>query len=229
MMSNQRIVALIPARGGSKGIPRKNIKPLLGKPLLAYAIDAAKASPYIDTIVVSTDDEEIAAVARAHGAEAIMRPAELASDAAPMIPVMQQVLETLKQAGREHELVVLLQPTSPLRTGADITAALDQWKAGGYDSMLGLSLLYEHRFEEREPGVVEPVVKERKNRQERKPTMIENGFIYITPAALLAEGRILGDRVGYYSVPKERWIDIDDPVDFFVAEQLIRYRQDYGN
>src|SRR4051812_42339110 len=110
------VLALIPARGGSKGVPRKNIRALAGKPLLDYTIEAAGAARLVDAIVVTTDDEEIAAVARAGGASVpFLRPAALAQDTTPTLPVVQHALGELSRSGQEFNAVCLLQPTNPFR------------------------------------------------------------------------------------------------------------------
>ncbi len=116
MSAARHVLGVIPARGGSKSIPLKNIRPLNGMPLLAYTIQAAKQSTFLDRCVVSTDHADIAAVARAHGAEVIDRPAELATDQAPTEGALLQVLEVLGRQGYRPEFVVTLEPTSPFRT-----------------------------------------------------------------------------------------------------------------
>ena len=114
MIQNRPVIAVIPARGGSKGLPRKNIKPLLEKPLIVWSIDAARKSRHIDALVVSTEDEEIAAVARTYGVEVpYLRPAALATDTAATIDVLRHVLEEEEKRGRRFAYLVLLEPTSP--------------------------------------------------------------------------------------------------------------------
>ncbi len=127
MIKNYRVLALVLARGGSKRIPRKNIKELGGKPLIAYSIEAGKQSNYIDRIITSTDDEEIAAVAKQFGSEVpFMRPAEIANDTATDYPVFVHALEWLeKEEGWKPDIVVQLRPTSPLRTAEDVDAAIE--------------------------------------------------------------------------------------------------------
>ncbi len=231
MYNEKKIIAIIPARGGSKGILRKNIRPLAGRPLLAYSVDAAKQSTYVDRVFVSTEDAEIAEVAEAVGAEVIVRPQEFAQDQSPTLPVLTHVLDVLQQ--KENfipDLIITLQATSPLRTAAHIDEALQIFFASQGDSLLGVSHIYEHRFEtENQENFVAPVTKERLGRQHRKPVIIENGFIYITPRTLLEQGKILGDKVVPYPVGKESSIDIDDLHDFFLAEQLIFKKKEYGN
>jgi N-acylneuraminate cytidylyltransferase/CMP-N,N'-diacetyllegionaminic acid synthase len=126
MYKDRRIIALVPARGGSKGLPGKNVLPLLGKPLIAWTIEQAKACSYIDRVMVTTDDDGIAAAAREFGADVpFKRPAHLATDAAKSLDVVLHALDWLEAHGDRYDLLVLLQPTSPLRTAGDIGGALD--------------------------------------------------------------------------------------------------------
>jgi len=125
MIEGKRVLALIPARKGSKGLPLKNIRPLAGKPLLAWPIEAAKACSLIDRVLISTDDPEFASIAVSYGAEApFLRPAELASDTAPSIDFILHAIDRLKADGQHFDYLVLLEPTSPLTTADDIEAAL---------------------------------------------------------------------------------------------------------
>jgi CMP-N,N'-diacetyllegionaminic acid synthase len=126
MIAGRSVLALIPARGGSKGLPGKNVRPLLGKPLIGWSIEQGRASLYADAVVVSTDDEGVAHTAREFGAEVpFLRPAKLASDTAPTIDMILHALDFLAGQGRSFDLVVLLEPTSPLREARDIDAALE--------------------------------------------------------------------------------------------------------
>jgi CMP-N-acetylneuraminic acid synthetase len=134
------VLAVIPARAGSKGIPGKNIRPLNGRPLLAYSVDAARESRTVTRVVVSTDDEEIARVAREAGAEVpFLRPAALAGDAVPMLDTLQQVVAALKSADAYcPDIIVLLQPTSPLRTAAHVDAAVTLLLETSADSVVSV-------------------------------------------------------------------------------------------
>src|SRR4051812_9092213 len=135
MYNAHRIVAVIPARGGSKTVPGKNVKPLAGKPLLVWSIEAAKAVPEIDRVIVSTDDDGIRALALKHGAEAYRRPASLAGDEALVIDALRDLIATLRAEGERAELMVLLEPTSPLRTSADVQVCLRALVDGKKDSV----------------------------------------------------------------------------------------------
>jgi len=139
LMTGSNILGLIPARGGSKGVPRKNIRELAGIPLIAHSIQAARDATAIDSVVVSTDDEEIAEVADSHGARVpFMRPSELAMDKAPTAPVITHALETLHDAGEEHDAFVLLQPTSPLRTVTHIDEAYSLYEESDADPVISV-------------------------------------------------------------------------------------------
>jgi len=221
MLKVPKILALIPARGGSKGIPRKNIKLILGKPLIAYTIEAANKSKYIDKLVVSTEDEEIANVTMKLGVQVIKRPAEFASDSSPMNPVMQHAVEWLeKTENYKPDLLLLLHVTSPLREAKHIDEALEKYFQGDYDSMMSTIFLPVHRYEIDENDYLVPT-QPRRNRQQRTPTIIEDGAIYISEINLIKQGKIVGDKLGYYKIEQAAAVDINEPIDFVIAEQLI--------
>lgn len=225
-----KYLAIIPARGGSKGIPRKNIRPLAGKPLLAYNIDAAHSSRYIQRVVVSTDDPEIAQVAQQYGAEVVWRPAEISGDTASSESALLHTLETLREQDTyTPDVLVFLQCTSPLTLAEDIdgtiTALLEQqadtalavipfhyflWKPGQDDLDQPDAIGINHH------KAVRPL------RQEREPQYLETGAVYVmrVPGFLEARHRFFG-RTALYSMPGERRLEIDDPVDFQVAEVLV--------
>lgn len=231
MFEGKKVIAIIPARGGSKGIPRKNIRLLAGKPLLAYTVDAAKNSSYIDRVIVSTEDSEIATISQSVGAEVIIRPVEHAQDNSPTVHVLEHVLgEIQSKENFIPDVIITLQATSPLRQAKHIDEAIEKYFSSDFDSLLGVSHIYEHRFEPNEDEkFVVPVVKERLGRQHRKPVIIENGFIYISNRELIEQGKILGDKTTSYLVDKKYSLDIDDPHDFFLAEQIILNSPEYGN
>ncbi len=222
-----KILAIIPARGGSKGIPRKNIRLLSGKPLIAYSIETALQSKYIDTVVVSTEDEEIAEIARIYGAEVIMRPNELAKDDSPIMDTIFHVLETIKM---NYDIVVLLQPTSPLRNCIDINNAIELFLNKNCESVVGvtenLSLYWSFSIEE---GYLKPIFgnKYLKNRRQDLPkTYVPNGAIFIsTPITLQKYKSFYCQKTIPYIMPRERSVDIDDEVDFKLAELLIKIKE----
>ena len=218
------LLALIPARGGSKGIPRKNIRPFCGKPLRQWSVDAALGSACVDQVVVSTDDPEIAQVARACGAEVpFLRPAELASDTAPGIAPVLHALEQLPQVSD----VLLLQPTSPLRTSADIEAIVALRQQAGRESAVSLTRSSKHpawMYSLSQDQRMEPLLQldGAHCRQQLPPVYVLNGVLYLaTRAFLLREQAFIApDTVGYV-MPAERSVDIDSPLDWQWAEFLM--------
>lgn len=217
------ILAVIPARGGSKGIPGKNIKDLNGKPLIAYSIEAALACEKIDRVVVSTDSEEIAVVAKKYGADVpFLRPAVLAGDTSKTIDTVMDVLERLQEA---YEYVVLLQPTSPLRTAQDITGAIDKATVTGKD-VVSVSPVKEHPILMREintEGELTPLLAEGSTvrRQDMKEVYRVNGAVYVNHVAELTKETSLNDNPVGYVMPIERSIDIDEESDFLLAEHFM--------
>ena len=219
-----KILAVIPARGGSKGIPRKNIKIVGGKPLIAWSIKAAKNCSLIDRVVVSTDSQEIADIAKTYGAEVIMRPAEIAQDKTPMDPVIEHVVSALEENGYSPDAVMLLQPTSPLRTASHLDGAIQVFLNGNFDSLISIFRIYNNRHEIDKNNLLTPTFTKSKNRNERPPAIFENGAIYISTAPLIKEGRIRGDRIGYYEMDQYSSVDIDEPRDLVVAEQMFKLK-----
>ena len=223
-MERMTTVALIPARGGSKGIPRKNIRPFCGKPLLQWSIEAALASNCVDQVLVSTDDPEIAEVAMACGAEVpFLRPAELASDTAPGIAPVLHALALLPQVSD----VLLLQPTSPLRTSADIEAILALRQKAGRESVVSVTPSAKHpawMYSLSGGQLLEPL---RPHdwaycRQQLRPAYVLNGALYLASRAFLLREQafIAPDTMGYV-MPAERSVDIDTLLDWQWAEFLM--------
>jgi len=219
------ILAIIPARGGSKGMPRKNLRNLIGKPLIAYTIEAALKSMKIDRTVVSTDDEEIAEAARECGAEIIMRPSELAGDLVPMEPVLEQVLDYLeKTQDYKAEVIVLLQATSPLRNSQHIDQALEVFLKSKYDSLFSVcpshALIW--KVGEKGPYSLNYDFQDRPRRQDREPEYRENGAIYVTKYDILRRyHNRLGGKIGLYIMPEENSHEIDSQYEFWLCEQAI--------
>lgn len=217
-------IAVIPARGGSKGIPGKNLRPLGGKPLIVWTIEAARKSKLVDRVIVSTDDEKIAAVAVRCGAEVVRRPPELARDDSPSEDALRHVIEHFEGGEEISGPVVFLQATSPFRADDDIDRALTLFRDTGADSLL--SVVPSHAFLwEEHGGEARPVshdYRQRKRRQEMKSQYRENGSIYIfKPALLLSEGRRLGGKVVLYRMSEDAGVDIDSELDFMAAEMLM--------
>lgn len=222
-MSLSSVVAIIPARGGSKGVPRKNVKLLAGKPLIAYIILSAFESSSVDRVIVSTDDEEIAAVAKKYGAEVIMRPAELAGDEVPTLPVLQQVLMELKSRGEDTpEYTLLVYPTSPLLHANRIKEAVDLVKEHNADSVISGTYDKGHYWQEvGNGGWTRVYPTELKNRQLSKPLFKENGAIYLTRSAILLSGDIVAKETGILVMEPDENVDIDTLADFAQAEELM--------
>lgn len=233
-----RVLGLIPARGGSKGIPRKNLRPLAGKPLLCWTAEAALAARRLARVVVSTDDPEIAELARACGVEVpFMRPPELAGDAAPTLPAVVHALEWLAGRGERFDAVCLLQPTSPLRRAADIDGAVELMERTGADSVISFVDTGEKhparmKVLDAEGRVVDPPFAEEyegKRRQDLPRLYLREGSIYLTRTpVLLEEGRFQGDDCRAWIVPEERAINVDTPFDLLLAELLIRHEREQG-
>jgi len=202
------ILGITPARGGSKGIPRKNLKPLCGKPLIAWTIEAAKISRKLDRYVISTEDPEIAAVSQQWGAEVLWRPKELADDHASTLSVLQHALAEVAA-----EVVVVLQATSPVRDAGLIDRCVEQFLESRADSLAtGFVCKYE------EYGNSEL------RRQDIKGFFYDDGNVYVIRADLLRQGERYGKRIERVHLDKEQNLDIDDPFDFFVAEQILKRR-----
>ena len=229
-----KIIAIIPARGGSKELPRKNIKLLNGKPLIAYTIEAALKSKFIDRVFVSTEDDEIAKISKNFGAEIIQRPKYLAEDNSLRRDVIKHAIQTLKsKMNYEPEVIVYLQPTSPLRTVNDIDSALKLFFMNEYDSVISVcessespywSLIIKNK-------IIIPLFEWdyflNKKRQDLPSTYILNGALYImSTKKFIQNNNLFSKRTLPYIMPIERSIDIDKDLDFKLAELLIK-REDY--
>jgi CMP-N,N'-diacetyllegionaminic acid synthase len=219
------LLALIPARGGSKGIPRKNIRPFCGKPLLQWSIDVALAAPSVDRIVVSTDDPEIAAVALAGGAEVpFLRPAELASDTASGTAPVLHALEQLPEVCD----VLLLQPTSPLRLVDDVEAIVALRRQARREAAVSVTPSSKHpawMFALSPQQQLEPLLpsEEAGCRQQLPPAYALNGALYLASREFLEREHsfLTADTLGYV-MPLERSVDIDGTLDWQWGEFLMQ-------
>lgn len=225
-------LATICARGGSQGVPRKNILPLLGKPLIQYTIEQAQACPLIDHVFVSTDDEEIAEVARRAGAEVpFLRPAELATATAPKIPVIRHLVDWVVDSGIKVDTIVDLDPTSPLREPEDIRACIEMLDAAtdvvitGY---LAIKNPYFNMVEQKEDGyysLVQQVPGGIDQRQRAPKVYAMNASIYVWHAHTLSKG-LWDGKAKLHIMPRERSIDIDEPIDFKLVELLMKEQRE---
>jgi CMP-N,N'-diacetyllegionaminic acid synthase len=231
-----RILGIIPARGGSRSIPRKNIQPLLGKPLIVYSIEAALASQRLTWVVTSTEDEEIAQIARAAGSDLVKRPMELALDATPTLPVVQHAIRQVEEElGYEIDYGILLQPTAPLRTAVDICEALTKLIDTQADSIVSVCRILDssHPVKSKrisadrlEPYCTGISVPEGTRRQDLPPAYRTNGAIYAFRRNVpMRHNTLIGAVCRPYIMPQERSIDIDDEIDLKLVEMLLRERK----
>lgn len=223
-----RVLAVIPARGGSKGVPRKNVRLLAGKPLIVWTIEAAQRATTIDRIIVSTDDDEIAAVAQNAGAQVCRRPPELAGDTTPTEPVLFHVLHTLAQSDRyQPDAVALLQCTSPLRGSDVIDRCVRLLAQSGCDAVMTVTPMQHWYLCGRiaEGGIFQPEYEyaHRPFSQQMPEKFRENGACYVTrTSCLLTHRNRLGGEVRVLPLDVVRSIDIDTEADFRLAEEAIR-------
>lgn len=220
------LLGLIPARGGSRGIPRKNLVPLGGRSLLARTIDHARESARLTRIAVSTDATEIANAARVLGVAVLPRPAELSTDATLMLDVVRHAVQET-----EAEAVVLLQPTSPFRTGAHIDAAIALWESTGADSVVSV-VRVPHNFtpgsqlrEDGESRLVPYTDGGGGSRQEKPMLYARNGpAVLVVSAETIRSGSLYGNDSRGYKMNALDSLDIDEPADLELAELLLRHR-----
>lgn len=220
-----RTIAIIPARGGSKRIPRKNLLPLAGLPLIAHTIRHAQASDHVESIYVSTDDPEIAAVARSFGAEVIDRPPELSGDAATSESALLHVLDERNRRGLDDpELVVFLQATSPVHAPGDIDAAIDQLLAEGADSIFSGYPNHRLFWEVRDgrPQTLNWDVSQRQRSQDMEGQWLETGAIFVfRPEVLRSTGNRFGGKIAIYPMGFWSTFELDDEDDARLLEWVL--------
>ena len=237
MQNPMNILAIIPARGASKGIPRKNLKLLNDKPLINHTIQAALESKYVTRSIVSTEDKEIMKISKSLNVEVLKRPKELADDNSPLEPVMHHVLDHLKQKENYMpDLIILLQATSPLRNAKHIDESIVELKRKKFDSILSVSESKALVWKKQSNSQIIPITydpQNRQNRQQMKDKLLENGAIYITKYKLFKKNncRISG-KIGFYKMPNELSYEIDKPHElefkkgdsiFDVQKSLVRH------
>ena len=228
MFSGKKILALIPARGGSKGIPGKNIIALMGKPLIAWTIEAALKSAFIDRVIVSTDSTQIAEVSRKFGADVpFMRPAELAQDKSKTIDAIIHAIEKLNASGNIYDVLILLQPTSPLRTSEDIDGALKTFFANNNKSLVSISPVEDNPLLIRTLNPDKITMNRLLDtsstcrRQDMPEYYRVNGSIYINLIREININTSFNDNIIPFVMSKDHSVDIDEPADLAKAEYYI--------
>lgn len=231
-----KVLGIITARAGSKGLPGKNLRLLGSKPLLAYTIDAARHSDALDRVILSTEDEQIANAGREHGCDVpFIRPRDLAQDDTPHLPVIQHAVKWMaERASYRPDAVMILQPTSPLRQPEDIRAAVDLLAGSNADSVLSVSEVPAHahpmrvlRIDDTGAAVLfvtgAPVRHRINRRQDLPAAWVMNGAIYLCRTHVLTarEPSLYGDRVLAYRMPADRGLSIDDVQDWEAAERAL--------
>ena len=229
MYKNKRILGIIPARGGSKGIPHKNIMKICDKPLIAYSIEAAKESKYIDYILVSTDDTCIKEVSLRYGAKVpFLRPDEISTDRAKSIDVVLHGIDYLKEHNENFHYVILLQPTSPLRTSDDIDTAIESVIEANKDSLISVCECSENPILMRtiENEKLKPVLEfngDNLRRQELPTFYVFNGAIYINKVDMLQNKKeFVDENTIPFIMDIKRSIDIDNIIDAKIAEMILK-------
>ena len=230
-----RVLAVIPARGGSKGVPRKNIREVGGRPLIEWTIDTALASieaGLIDRCIVTTDDPEITRISKAAGAEVpFTRPPEISTDQTKMLPVLQDAVRRAEAEDGLYDWILLLQPTNPFRTLDDIRGALAAGQMGECDSVISVVRVFAVHpilMKKIEDGILQPwsvPEPEGTRRQDYDPpAYMRNGAIYLTRRDVLMGGSIWGDRIRPFEMPEERSVGIDSELELKLVDLLLRER-----
>jgi len=233
MIEENKVLAIIPARGGSKGIPKKNIIDVGGKPLVYYSINVAKESRFIDRVIVSTDNKEIAEIVEKIGAEVpFIRPSELARDDTPTYPVIKHALEWLKEKENyKPELIVILEPTFPLRTVREVDEAIRTISSNEeVDSLRGVCEPFQNPFKMwlLRGKYLEPLIKTEKEthgtpRQSLKKVFWQNGFIYISRyKTIMEKGDIAGEKILPFVLGKDKYIDLDTKEDLELLKWYLK-------
>lgn len=228
MYKDKTFLAIIPARGGSKRLPRKNVLDLAGKPLIAWSIEAGLKSKYIDKVIVTSDDDEILSISQQYGAIAIKRPDELASDTATTFDAIKHTIDNIER----YDYIVLLQPTSPLRNDKHIDEAIELLETKNTDAVIGVcemdhSPLWSNVLPQN--GSMSNFLREEvlnKRSQDLEKYYRINGAIYIckTERLLKEKSFFLKDNIFAYKMDRKSSVDIDEEIDFYIAEAVIEKR-----
>ncbi|TSC78298.1 MAG: N-acetylneuraminate cytidylyltransferase NeuA [Parcubacteria group bacterium Gr01-1014_33] len=235
MYQGKKILGIIPARGGSKRVARKNVRMLCGKPLIAYAFFSARESPLIDRLIVSTDDREIADIARQWGMEVpCMRPPELAEDRTPDGPVFRHALDFLEKEGERYEYVLNLRPTTPFRTADDIARIIETADQGNYDVVRSVTVVeaenHPYWMYQTVNGALQPLIPGKDIATYYQRQLLPRDFVQLNAVIELvsakqvreASSMYLADPTGYIEIPKERSWDINEEIDLEIAELVMR-------
>lgn len=227
-MQSHEVLVVIPARGGSKGIPRKNVLLVAGHPLITHTIAQARASKCVTRIVVSTDDEEITQISMGAGADVILRPQEISGDMSTSESAISHVLDYLHSSeGYVPELVVFMQCTSPVRRSNDIDRAIETLRAEHADSLLSVSPSHKFLWA-RAKGDVTSLnydFRKRPRRQDMPKQYVENGSIYVFKTEMFRlTGNRLGGKIALHIMDEEAAWDIDTPFDMKIAEMILLER-----
>lgn len=234
MLQDRTFLAIIPARGGSKGLPNKNIKELCGKPLLAWSIEAGLKSKYLDEVMVTTDCQNIADISKKHGANVpFLRPDELASDTATSFDAVKHVIEFYKtELNREFDYIILLEPTSPLREDGDIDRMIEKivQNESNFDSIVSIGEVHEH------PSIMKKTINDetlapycetlelKTRRQDNDTAYFPYGVAYIVKTkSLLDEKTFYTKRNTFYKIKRYQCYEIDDIYDFLAIENIMKY------
>ncbi|OOG74598.1 cytidylyltransferase domain-containing protein [Algoriphagus sp. A40] len=227
-----KILGLIPARGGSKGIPGKNVKSLAGKPLLAYTFDSARESTLLSKVILSSDDPEIIRVANQIGLETpFVRPSDLASDVSPTLPVIIHALRFFEERGEKYDAVCLLQATNPFRRKGLVDEAIQKFIAADADALISvLPVPHEFNphwiFEPNSEGLLSIATGEKTiipRRQDLPPAYFRDGAIYITKTKVLfGQNSLYGEKLAYIEGDESRYVNLDTMRDWEKAEELVK-------
>ena len=230
MYENRKVFAFILARGGSKGVPRKNVRIIAGKPLVAHSIDVAKKVKYIDKVCVSTDDKEIKEISLKYGAVVVDRPSELAVDTANYLEGVKHMISVIPET-KENPIIVILETTTPIKEISDIEKCIETFGGGNIDCVASVNLVKAHPsyiYVERD-GILQSFLGQEPigNRQASEPLYAFNGSIFVTDCNFLLNQKrvILGGKMKGYLMDEWHSVDIDAPFDFEICKYLMESKK----